>query len=174
LSGNCAILLHCLLLGWQLRCVTLKKEEQHSVVTNRRARFEYFVLETLEVGIVLCGTEVKSIRGGKINLQDSYASVDKGELFLYNLHISPFEKGNIFNHNPLRIRKLLAHKREIGKLAAKVNEKGLTLVPIRIYFLNRRVKIDLGVCKGKKLYDKRQTIKDRETHRDLKRFETEK
>jgi SsrA-binding protein len=152
----------------------LVTEEQHIVVTNRRARFEYFILETLEVGIVLRGTEVKSVRNGKINLQDSYALVLNGELFLHNLHISPFEKGSIFNHEPLRVRKLLAKKREIRKLAAKVNEKGLTLIPIQLYFLNRRLKIELGVCKGKKLYDKRQTVKERQVNRELKRIDTEK
>jgi SsrA-binding protein len=144
-------------------------EEEHVIVSNRRARFEYHILDTIEVGIVLKGTEVKSVRGGKVNVQDSYASVHAGELFLYNLHISPFDKGNIHNHDPLRVRKLLAKKKEIRKLAEKVNEKGLTLIPLRIYFKQRHLKVEIGVCKGKKLYDKRQAVKERETKRELSR-----
>lgn len=145
------------------------KEAVKSILINRRARHEYHVLDTLEVGIVLRGTEVKSIRAGKINLQDSYAAIDKGELYLHNMHISPFEKGNIFNHDPVRVRKLLARRKEILKLAQKTNEKGLTLIPLQVYFLGRHVKIELGVCKGKKLYDKRESLKTRDIQREMER-----
>jgi SsrA-binding protein len=146
------------------------KEAVKIIMVNRRARHEYHVLETLEVGIVLKGTEVKSIRAGKVNLQDSYASIDHGELFLYNMHVNPFEKGNIFNHDPVRVRKLLAKRREIFKLAQKTNEKGLTLIPLQLYFLGRHLKVELGICKGKKLYDKRESLKSRDVQRDLERL----
>jgi SsrA-binding protein len=138
-------------------------------MVNRRARHEYHVLEALEVGIVLKGTEVKSIRAGKVNLQDSYAVVEHGELFLYNMHVNPFEKGNIFNHDPVRVRKLLAKRKEIFKLAQKTNEKGLTLIPLQLYFLGRHLKVEIGVCKGKKLYDKRESLKARDIQRDMER-----
>ncbi|HOJ03989.1 MAG TPA: SsrA-binding protein SmpB [Bacteroidota bacterium] len=144
-------------------------EAVKSILINRRARHEYHVLDTLEVGIVLRGTEVKSIRAGKVNLQDSYAAIDKGELYLHNMHISPFEKGNIFNHDPVRVRKLLARRKEILKLAQKTNEKGLTLIPLQVYFLGRHVKIELGICKGKKLYDKRESLKTRDIQREMER-----
>ncbi|PLX23185.1 MAG: SsrA-binding protein [Ignavibacteria bacterium] len=139
------------------------------ILTNRRARHEYHVLERIEVGVVLRGTEVKSIRGGKISLQDAYATVENNELFLFNMHISPFDKGNIHNHDPLRIRKLLARKKEISKLAQKINEKGLTLIPLQVYFSGRHLKIELGVCKGKKTYDKRQALKQRDIKREMER-----
>jgi SsrA-binding protein len=141
------------------------------IVTNRRARFEYHVLSSLEVGIVLKGTEVKSVRNRHVNLQDSYASVEQGQLMLFNMHISPFEKGNIFNHEPLRVRTLLAKKKEIRKLAQQVHEKGLTLIPLQLYFVKQYLKIELGVCKGKKAYDKREAIKKRDTARELQRQE---
>ena len=146
-------------------------DEIKIIVTNRRARYEYHVLSTLEVGIVLKGTEVKSVRARQVNLQDSYATVTDGELFLYNMHISPFEKGNIFNHEPTRVRKLLAQKREIRKLAQQVNEKGLTLIPLQLYFVKQYLKIEIGICKGKKAYDKRETIKNRDIARDILRNE---
>ncbi|MBE0645209.1 MAG: SsrA-binding protein SmpB [Bacteroidetes bacterium] len=146
-----------------------EKDNVRHILTNRRARHEYLVLETLEVGIALRGTEVKSARAGKINVQDAYASVVDDELFLYNMHISPFDKGNIHNHDPMRIRKLLAKKKEIRKLEQKVNEKGLTLIPLQIYFLGRHLKIELGVCKGKKTYDKRHALKERDTKREMER-----
>jgi SsrA-binding protein len=139
------------------------------IATNRRARFEYHVLSSIEVGIVLKGTEVKSIRLRQVNLQDSYASVENGQLLLFNTHISPFDKGNIFNHEPLRVRTLLAKKKEIRKLAQQVNEKGLTLIPLQLYFVKQYLKIELGVCKGKKAYDKREAIKQRDVRRDLLR-----
>ncbi|MCZ7555592.1 MAG: SsrA-binding protein SmpB [Bacteroidia bacterium] len=150
--------------------MTTPKDTVKGIMVNRRARHEYHVLETLEVGIVLKGTEVKSIRAGKVNLQDSYATVEAGELFLYNMHVSPFEKGNIFNHDPVRVRKLLAKRREILKLAQKTNEKGLTLIPLQLYFVGRHLKVELGVCKGKKLYDKRESLKSRDVQRDLERL----
>ncbi|MDT8325536.1 MAG: SsrA-binding protein SmpB [Bacteroidota bacterium] len=144
-------------------------EHINLILNNRRARHEYHVLESIEVGVVLRGTEVKSVRAGKINVLDAYASVVDGELFLHNMHISPFEKGNIHNHDPLRVRKLLARKKEIRKLGQKVNEKGLTLIPLQIYFSGRHLKIEIGVCKGKKTYDKRQALKKREIQRDMER-----
>jgi SsrA-binding protein len=147
-------------------------EDVQVIVSNRRARHEYFVLESLEVGIVLVGTEVKSVRAAKVNLQDAYASVDEGQLTLYNMHISPFEKGSVFNHDPLRPRRLLATKKQIRKLGQKVNEKGLTLVPLQLYFSRRYLKIELGVCKGKKTYDKRESLKRKESGRDIARHST--
>lgn len=150
--------------------MTTPQETVKVIMVNRRARHEYHVLETLEVGIVLKGTEVKSIRAGKVNLQDSYAVVEHGELFLYNMHVNPFEKGNIFNHDPVRVRKLLAKRREIIKLAQKTNEKGLTLIPLQLYFLGRHLKVEIGVCKGKKLYDKRESLKSRDIQRDMERL----
>lgn len=146
-----------------------EKDSVRHILTNRRARHEYLVLETLEVGIALLGTEVKSARAGKINLMDAYATVQNGELFMHNMHISPFDKGNIFNHDPMRVRKLLARKKEIRKLEQKVNEKGLTLIPMQLYFLGRHLKIELGVCRGKKTYDKRHALKERDTRRDMER-----
>jgi len=144
-------------------------EDRNIILTNRRARHEYHVLETVEVGIVLRGTEVKSVREGKLNVQDAYATVQDGELMLHNLHISPFEKGNIHNHDPIRVRKLLAHKKEIRKLAQKVHEKGFTLIPLQFYFAGRHLKIELGVCKGKKTYDKRHALKQRDLKREMER-----
>ena len=144
-------------------------EKRHIILTNRRARHEYHVLESVEVGIVLRGTEVKSVRSGKLNVQDAYATVESDQLLLHNLHISPFEKGNIHNHDPMRVRVLLAHRKEIRKLSQKVHEKGLTLIPLQIYFAGRHLKIELGVCKGKKTYDKRHALKSRDIKRDMER-----
>ncbi len=140
------------------------------IVTNRRARRDYHVLDTYEAGIVLKGTEVKSLRAGKVHLKDSYAEVtDKGEIFLLSAHISPYEQGNIYNHDPERPRKLLLHKKEILRIASRVAEKGLTLIPLRMYFKRGRAKVELGVCKGKKLYDKRAAVQERQVKRDLER-----
>ena len=139
------------------------------VTLNRRARHDYHVLETHEAGLVLQGTEVKSLRAGHIQLKDSYADVMRGELFLVGAHISPYEQGNIFNHTPERARKLLMHKREIVKLAAQVQEKGLTLIPLKIYFKDGKAKVEIGLCKGKQGADKRATIADREVKRELDR-----
>ena len=139
------------------------------IAQNRRARHDYFVLETWEAGIELKGTEVKSIRLGKCNLKDCYAAVKNGEMLVYGMHISPYEKGNIFNKDPLRTRKLLMHSYEIRKLEAKLKEKGLTLVPLRVYFKNSLVKVEVGLARGKKLYDKRQDIAKKDQKREAER-----
>ena len=135
------------------------------ITDNRKAFHEYFILERLETGIELAGTEVKSIRSGHVNLGDSYAAVDNGELWLYGMHISPYEQGNRFNKDPMRTRRLLAHKREIARLYGRVKQDGLTLVPTRLYFLNGRVKVEIALAKGKKNYDKREAEAKREADR---------
>ena len=139
------------------------------VAQNKKAFHDYFIEETLEVGIVLTGTEVKSIRAGRVNLRDSYAAVEGGEMFLVGAHISPYEQGNIFNHEPLRTRKLLAHASEIRRLYGKVQMAGYTLVPTKLYFKDGRVKVEIGLAKGKALYDKRQTLAKKEAQRDMER-----
>ena len=139
------------------------------VATNRKARHDYHIEENYEAGIVLTGTEVKSIRGSKVNLKDSYARVDNGEIFLYNMHVSPYEPGNRYNHDPLRIRKLLMHKMEINRLAGKIKEKGYAIVPLKLYFKRGRVKVELGLARGKKLYDKRRDIAERDSKREVER-----
>jgi len=144
------------------------------VSINKKARFEYEVIEQIESGLVLQGTEVKSLRLGKVNFKDSYATVKKGEVWLYNMHISPYEKGNIYNHEPLRVRKLLLHKQEIKRLTGKVEEKGMTLVPLKIYFKNGKAKIELGLGKGKKTVDRRRDIARRDQERELQREFKEK
>ena len=136
---------------------------------NKKARHDYFIEQTLEAGIVLSGTEVKSIRQGKSNLKDSYASIEGGEAILYGMHISPYERGNIFNKDPLRDRKLLLHKKEIHKLNGYISQKGLTVVPLTVYFRRGRVKIELGIARGKKLYDKRDGITARDAKREIDR-----
>ena len=141
-----------------------------TVANNRKAFHEYFVLERFEAGIALAGTEVKSIREGRVNLKDSYCTIDRGELFVRNMHISPYEKGNIFNRDPLRVRKLLMHRREILKLSAAVAQKGLTLIPLSLYFKDSKLKVELGLCKGKKLYDKRESAAEKAEMRDAERF----
>ncbi len=139
------------------------------ITINRKARHEYQVLDTLEAGIVLAGTEVKALRDGRANLKDSYANVKDGEVFLYNIHISPYDFGNINNHDPIRVRKLLLHKKEIKKLIGKTQEKGLTLIPLKLYFKNGKVKVQLALAKGKKVYDKRQDIAKRESDIEVRR-----
>ena len=148
-----------------------EKEDQHKVVaTNRKAYHDYFIEERLEAGVMLRGTEVKSLRDGRVNLQDSYASVDNGEVFLHHCHISPYSHGNIMNHDPLRARKLLLHRKEINKLIGKTQQKGLTLIPLRIYFSKQgRAKVELALAKGKKQYDRRESIKAREAGREVER-----
>jgi SsrA-binding protein len=148
---------------------TDKGTEEKTVVTNRKALHEYFVIDRFETGIALKGTEVKSLRQGTANLQDGYAMIRKGEIWLIGMHISPFEKGNINNHDPKRDRKLLLHKREIRRLIGRVTEKGLTLIPLRIYFKHNIAKIELGLARGKKSYDKREAIKKREVERQMRR-----
>ncbi len=138
-------------------------------IFNRKAKFDYFIEDTFEAGIVLKGTEIKSIREGKCNLKDSYAIIKNNEVFLLNTHISQYEKGNIFNHEETRTRKLLLHKKEIIKLASKVNIEGFTLVPIKLYFKGGKAKILIGVAKGKKEYDKRDTIKKRDMEREVRK-----
>lgn len=139
------------------------------LATNRKARHEYFIEETYECGIELKGTEVKSIRAGRINLKEGYASVDNGEVFLKQVHISPYEQGNIYNVDPLRVRKLLLHKHEIRKLIGAITIKGYSLVPMSVYLKNGRVKIELGLAKGKKLYDKRQDLAKKDAQRRIER-----
>lgn len=139
------------------------------IASNRKARHDYHVLDTMEAGIMLTGTEVKSLRDGKANLKDSYARVHNGEVYLFNTHISPYNEGSYNNHEPLRERKLLLHKKEISKLIGKVQEKGLTMVPLKLYFKNGKVKVELAVVRGKKMYDKRRDIDKRESEREIKR-----
>ena len=139
------------------------------IAQNKKARHDYFVDETYEAGIALFGTEVKSIRAGAVNLKDSYCSIKNGELFVIGMHISPYEKGNIFNREPLREKKLLMHKREIMKLHGLMAQKGFTLVPLSLYFSGKNVKVELGLCRGKKLYDKRDTDARREADREMDR-----
>ncbi|MBI5464085.1 MAG: SsrA-binding protein SmpB [Ignavibacteriales bacterium] len=143
-------------------------QEHRVVVSNRKARHEYDILEKLEAGIALTGTEVKSLRAGNANLQDSYAMVVRGEVWLLGMHISPYERGSYLNHEPKRERKLLLTKKEIRKLISKVAEKGLTLVPLSIYFKGPYAKIELAVARGRKSYDKRESIKKKEIDRDLR------
>jgi SsrA-binding protein len=139
------------------------------IAQNKKAFHDYHIEETLEAGIALTGTEVKSLRAGRVNLRDSYAAVENGELFLIGVHISPYEQGNIFNHDPLRKRKLLMHAREIRRLYGKVRVAGYTLVPTRLYFKDGRAKVELGLAKGKTTYDKRQTLAKKEALREMER-----
>ena len=139
------------------------------VAKNRRARHEYHVLQTWEAGLVLQGTEVKSLRDGKANLADAYARIDGGELWLYNMHVSPYEAGNRFNHDPLRRRKLLMHRSELRRLVGEVEQKGLTLVPLDVHFSGGIAKVDLALVRGKKLHDKRDTLRERAVARDMER-----
>lgn len=147
----------------------MAKEELKIVAQNKKARHDYFIEQTIEAGIVLSGTEVKSIRQGKVNLKDSYATIEHGEVILSGMHISPYEQGNIFNKEPERDRKLLLHRFEINKLIGLIQQKGLTLVPLQVYFKRGKVKIELGVAKGKKLYDKRDDIAARDAKREIDR-----
>ncbi len=147
----------------------MAKEEIKVIAQNKKARHDYFIEQTIEAGIVLSGTEVKSIRLGKVNLRDSYAVVKNGEVILNSMHISPYEQGNIFNKDPMRERKLLLHKYEIKRLESLIQEKGLTIVPLRLYFKRGKVKVELGVAKGKKLYDKRTDIAERDAKREIDR-----
>lgn len=139
------------------------------LATNRKARHEYFIEEALEAGIVLVGTEVKSIRMGKINVKEGYAQIDGEEVFLHGVHISPYEKGNIYNKDPLRVRKLLLHKKEIRKLIGYIKQKGYTLIPLEIYLKNGRVKVSIGVAKGKATHDKRRDIAKRDANRNIQK-----
>lgn len=139
------------------------------VAQNKKAYHDYFVLEKLEAGIELFGTEVKSIRQGKINLKDSWCSIKDGEMFVNGMHISPYEQGNIFNRDPLRVKRLLLHKREIRRFYANVKQEGLSIVPLSVYFSKGRAKVEIGLCKGKKLYDKREVAAKKDAQRDIAR-----
>lgn len=147
------------------------KESVKVIANNKKAYHEYFVDEKLEAGIALYGTEIKSLRQGHVNLKDSYCSITHGEIFASGIHISPYEKGNIFNRDPLREKKLLLHRREINKLFGLVGQKGVTLIPLSIYLKGSLAKVELGVCRGKKLYDKRETDARRQAARDIERYE---
>ncbi len=152
-----------------------KEKSEIAVATNRKAYHDYFIEEKFEAGIMLQGTEVKSLRDGRVNLQDSYASVKGSEVFLHHCHISPYSHGNIMNHEPLRTRKLLLHRKEINRLLGKTQQQGLTLIPLRIYFSKRGLaKVELGLAKGKKLHDRRETLKTREASREVERAMKEK
>ena len=140
-----------------------------NIAKNPVARHNYIITDTLEAGIVLTGTEIKSIRNGKVNLKDNYAGIKNGEAYIYSMHISPYEQGNIFNKDPLRDRKLLLNKREIFRLSGLINQKGYTLVPISLYFKNNIVKLELGIGKGKKLYDKREDLKKKDSEMYIKK-----
>jgi len=144
-----------------------KASRDRAIATNRRARHEYEILETVEAGLVLRGTEVKSLRDGLVNFKDSYASVRNGEGWLLGCHINPYSHGTDANHDPERDRKLLLHKREIARLSGKISERGLTLVPLRLYFKDGRAKVELGLARGKKLHDKRATLREREVRREM-------
>ena len=140
-----------------------------TIAQNKKARHDYFVEETYEAGIELCGTEVKSLRAGRVNLKDSWCSIVDGEIFVNGMHISPYELGNIFNRDPMRVRKLLMHKKEILKLYGTVKQTGYSLIPISLYFKDSKVKLQVGLCKGKKLYDKRADMAERSAKRDMER-----
>lgn len=138
-------------------------------IYNRKARHDYFIEDTYEVGIELTGTEIKSIRAGNCNIKDSYAIIRNKEVFLINMFVSPYKEGNIFNHQETRTRKLLLHKKEINKLEEKIEQQGLTLIPIKLYFKNNKLKVELAVCRGKNNYDKRETIKERDIKRSIEK-----
>ena len=144
------------------------------VAQNKKAYHDYFVLETYEAGIALFGTEVKSIRKGRVNLKDNWCNIVNGEIFANGMHISPYAQGNIFNRDPMRPKKLLMHKREINRLYAEVKQQGLTLIPLSIYFLNGRAKLEVGLCKGKKNYDKREAEARKDAQRDMDRAQRTK
>jgi SsrA-binding protein len=139
------------------------------VASNRKAYHDYFIEETVEAGIALVGTEVKSLRSGRITLRDSYAELREGELYLVGVHISPYEQGNVWNHDPMRVRKLLLHRREIERLEGRVNERGYSVVPTKVYFKDGRAKVELGLAHGKKLYDKRADLAKKDAQRDMER-----
>ena len=149
----------------------MKESGKKLIAPNKKAWHDYFIEETFECGIVLSGTEVKSLRVNGCSLKESYVRVKDGEAYIYGMHIAPYEKGNIFNKDPLRVRKLLLHKREITKLFTKTQEKGLALVPLEVYFLKGRVKVEIALARGKKLYDKRETLKQKASDRDNEREE---
>ena len=145
------------------------KETMKLVANNKKAYHDYFVDEKIEAGLVLHGTEVKSLRMGKCSIKESFIRIENGEMFVYGMHISPYEKGNIFNKDPLRVKKLLLHKSEINKLTGKIKEKGFTIVPLQVYFKDGKAKMEIGLCRGKKLYDKRQDIAKKDMKREAEK-----
>lgn len=145
------------------------KETKRLIANNKKARFDYFIEDTYEAGISLHGTEVKSLRMGKCSVKESFIRIENGEVYIYNMHISPYEKGNIFNKDPLRVKKLLLHKYEINKLAGQMAQKGYTIVPLEVYFKGDLVKLSIGLAKGKKLYDKRQDIAKKDQRREAEK-----
>ena len=147
----------------------MAKEQGKLIANNKKAYHDYFILEKYEAGISLAGTEVKSLRMGKCSIKESFIRIENGEVYIYGMHISPYEKGNIFNKDPLRTRKLLLHKSEISKMIGQINQKGYTLIPLKVYFSGSLVKVQIGLCKGKKLYDKRQDISKRDQLREAQR-----
>jgi len=146
-----------------------KKKGMKLIANNKKAFHDYFIEDTYEAGISLAGTEVKSLRMGKCSIKESFVRVENGEVYIYGMHISPYEKGNIFNKDPLRVRKLLIHRYEINKIEAQLKEKGLTLVPLKVYFKDSLVKVEIGMARGKKLYDKRQDIAKKDQRREAER-----
>ena len=147
----------------------MAKTNGKMIANNKKAYHDYFILDTVEAGIALHGTEVKSLRMGKCSIKESFIRIENGEMFIYGMHISPYEKGNIFNKDPLRVRKLLLHKAEINKMLGKQKEKGIAIVPLKVYFKGSLVKVKIGLCKGKKLYDKRQSAAERDAKRQIDR-----
>lgn len=145
------------------------KESTKTIAQNKKAHHDYFVLESYEAGIELCGTEVKSLRAGRVNLKDSWCSIVDGEIFVNGMHISPYDHGNVFNKDPMRVRRLLMHKKEILKLFGTLQQQGLSLIPISLYFKGSKVKMQVGLCKGKKLYDKRASMAERDAKRNIDR-----
>ena len=147
----------------------MAKEAKKIIANNKKARHDYFIEETYEAGISLAGTEVKSLRMGKCSIKESFVRVEKGEVYIYGMHISPYEKGNIFNKDPLRVKKLLLHKYEINKMIGQMKQKGYTLVPLNVYFKGSYVKVEVGLARGKKLYDKRQDIAKKDQQREAEK-----
>ena len=147
----------------------MAKENFKTIAQNKKAYHEYFVMESFETGIELFGTEVKSIRQGRVNLKDAWCTIEDGEIFVKGMHISPYEQGNIFNKDPMRVRKLLMHKREIMRLFGLVKQDGYSLIPVSVYFKNSKIKVQVGLCKGKKLYDKRADIAAKDAKRNIER-----
>ena len=147
----------------------MSKETMKLVANNKKAYHDYFVDEKIEAGLVLHGTEVKSLRMGKCSIKESFIRIENGEMFVYGMHISPYEKGNIFNKDPLRVKKLLLHKSEINKLTGNIKEKGFTIVPLQVYFKDGKAKMEIGLCRGKKLYDKRQDIAKKDMKREAEK-----
>ena len=146
-----------------------KKEEQKLIANNKKAYHDYFIDETYEAGIDLHGTQLKSMRMGKCSIKESFIRIEDGEVYVYGMHVSPYEKGNIFNKDPLRIKKLLLHRAEINKMQGRIKEKGYTLVPLQVYFSNGRVKVEIGLARGKKLYDKREDIAKKDQKREAEK-----